>query len=82
MSNVKLLFFATLRDRAGMKSLEMQLPEGTTVATLKERIVEQFPALASSIPTVLVANNREYAADEAVVPDGADVAFFPPVSGG
>ncbi len=82
MSNVKLLFFATLRDRAGMKSLEMQLPEGTTVATLKERIVEQFPALASSIPTVLVAINREYAADEAVVPDGADVAFFPPVSGG
>ncbi len=82
MSNVKLLFFATLRDRAGMKSVEMQLPEGTTVAALKDRIVEQFPALASSIPTVLVAINREYAADEAVVPDGADVAFFPPVSGG
>ncbi len=82
MSNVKLLLFATLRDRAGMKSVEMQIPEGTTVAVLKDRIVEQYPALAASMPTVLVAINREYAPDEAVVPDGADVAFFPPVSGG
>lgn len=82
MSKVKLLFFATLRDRAGTKSAEVELPDGTTVAALKDRISQDFPNLKSSIPSVLVAINREYAPDEMIVPDGADVAFFPPVSGG
>lgn len=82
MSSVKVLFFATLRDRAGTKAAEMQIPDGTTVAALKDRIALEFPGVKPSIPTVIVAINREYAPDEAVVPDGADVALFPPVSGG
>ncbi len=82
MSSIKLLFFATLRDRAGTKTSELQIPDGMTVRALKERIVEEFPNLKQSVPTVLVAINREYASDDAIVPDGADVALFPPVSGG
>ncbi len=82
MSKVKVLFFANLRDSAGTKSAEMQIAEGTTVAALKDRIVQDFPNLKAAMSTVLVAINREYAADEVVVPDGADVALFPPVSGG
>jgi molybdopterin converting factor subunit 1 len=82
MNKVKLLFFATLRDRAGTKSVDMEIPHGTTVRELKDRIGQEFPALRASLPTVLVAVNREYAGLEAILPDGADVALFPPVSGG
>lgn len=82
MNKVKLLFFATLRDRAGTRNVEIEIPGGMTVSALKERIVELFPSLAQSVETALIAVNREYADGDAVVPDGAEVALFPPVSGG
>ncbi len=82
MSNVKVLFFATLRDLAGTRSAQIDVPDGTTVRGLMDRVVQQYPNLKAPIETALVAVNREYAHEDAVVPDGADVAFFPPVSGG
>jgi molybdopterin converting factor subunit 1 len=82
MSKVKLLFFATFRDRAGTKTAEINVPAGTTVRVLKERISETYPGLKQSIGTALVAVNREYASEDMIVPDDADVALFPPVSGG
>ncbi len=82
MNKVKILFFATLRDRAGTKTAEMEVPEGTTVGELRDRIAEVYPALGPALQTALIAVTREYAAPEAVLPDHADVALFPPVSGG
>lgn len=82
MSKVKVLFFATLRDRAGTRSAEIEVPEGTTVDALKKRIVELYPGLAQAVETALIAVNREYADGAAVVRDGAEVGLFPPVSGG
>ncbi len=82
MNRVKLLFFATLRDRAGTRTAELDVPSGTTVRGLKDAVAAQYPSLQQSVEHVLVAINREYAQDEAVVPEGAEVARFPPVSGG
>lgn len=80
--SVKILFFANLRDRAGTKSLDIEIPEGTTVQGLKEQIARDYPNLKQSMEAVLISINREYAFDEAVVVDGSEVAMFPPVSGG
>ncbi|MFZ5820108.1 MAG: molybdenum cofactor biosynthesis protein [Chloroflexota bacterium] len=80
--NYKILFFATLRDRAGAKSLELQTDDSITVAGLKSRLASQFPGLESSMGSVLVSVNRAYAFDDDLIPDGAEVALFPPVSGG
>ncbi len=82
MNRVKILFFATLRDRAGTKTAEIEVPEGTTVSELRDRIAELYPSIGPALHTALIAVNREYAAPEAVLPDHADVALFPPVSGG
>ncbi len=82
MMRIKLLFFATLRDRAGTKSMEMDVPSGITVSGLKEKISNDYPNLKQAMETVLISINREYAFDEAVVPESAEVAMFPPVSGG
>lgn len=79
---VKLLFFATLRDRLGQKSLEIEIPEGMNVRQLKEFLAEQYPVLQESMKSVLVSMNREFAFDETPLRQDAEIAFFPPVSGG
>ncbi|MEW6404435.1 MAG: molybdopterin converting factor subunit 1 [Chloroflexota bacterium] len=82
MNHIKLLFFATIRDRAGTKSLEMDIPAELTISGLKEKLAADFPNLKDSMKSVLITINREYAFDEAVVPPNAEIALFPPVSGG
>ena len=82
MNRVKLLFFATLRDRAGTKSMEIDIPQDLTVQGLKRKISSEYPNLKDSMSSVLITINREYAFDEAVIPPDAELAMFPPVSGG
>ena len=82
MNSIKVLFFATLRDRAGTKSFELDIPAETTVQALKGIVVDNYPGLKESIDTVVISINREFAFDESLVPENAEVAMFPPVSGG
>ena len=82
MNHVKLLFFATLRDRAGTKSVELDVPADLTVQGLKEKVSNEYPSLRESMSSVLITINREYAFDDAVIPANAELAMFPPVSGG
>jgi molybdopterin converting factor subunit 1 len=82
MKRIKVLFFATLRDRAGIKSVEMDIEPDTTVHSLKELVVNAYPGLKETMDTVVVSINREFAFDESLVPENAEVAMFPPVSGG
>ena len=82
MNQIKILFFATLRERAGKKSTEMEIPVETTVQGLKDLLLEKYPDLQGTLDTVVVSVNREFAFDEALIPAGAEVTLFPPVSGG
>ena len=82
MNRVKLLFFATLRDRAGTKTMELEIPAELTVQGLKDKISNEYPNLRESMSSVLITINREYAFDDAIIPPDAELAMFPPVSGG
>lgn len=82
MNHVKLLFFATIRERMGTKSLDLELPADLTIHGLKERLSEEYPKVKESMKSVLITINREYAFDEAVIPLNAEIGVFPPVSGG
>jgi MoaE-MoaD fusion protein len=83
MSNVvKVLFFATIKEAVGRKEALIELPDGVRVGDAKRILVEQFPGLNKVIRVALVSINREFAFDEDVIPDDAEIALFPPVSGG
>ncbi len=82
MNRVKLLFFATLRDRAGTKTMELEIPAELTIQGLKDKISNEYPNLRESMSSVLITINREYAFDDALIPPDAELAMFPPVSGG
>ena len=77
---ITLLFFATLRSLTGLKSLEVELPPGSRVADLKKWVADRYPDVAPAlVETVLISVNREYAEDDDPIPDGAEIALFPPL---
>ncbi len=82
MNTITTLFFATLRDRVGVKSVELQIPLQTNVANFKTILIERFPAPADLMSHTLVSINHEYVFDESIIPEHAEIALFPPVSGG
>jgi molybdopterin converting factor subunit 1 len=82
MNKVKVYLFATLRDYTGKKMIEMEIPAGMTIAGLKTQMVKDYPKLAPVQESIMAAINREYASDEQILPLDAEIAFFPPVSGG
>ncbi len=62
--------------------MELEIPSELTVQGLKDKIATEYPNLKDSMSSVLVTINREYAFNEAVIPQNAELAMFPPVSGG
>ena len=80
---IKVLFFATLRDKAGTKSVEMDIAPDSTIGGLKTLLTEKFPGIdAQLMDHCLASINHEYRFDESEIPADAEIAFFPPVSGG
>ena len=79
---IKIFFFATVREYVGAKTVEMEVPMQTTVAMLKKLLVKKSPQMASTQKSIIAAVNSEYSADEFLIPADAEIAFFPPVSGG
>jgi len=82
MNQVTTLFFATLRDRMGVKSVELQIPSHCNVTDFKSLLIKKYPALSGLMNHTLVSINHEYVFNETIIPDRAEIALFPPVSGG
>jgi molybdopterin converting factor subunit 1 len=72
---VSVRLFAGLRERAGSDRVEIELPDGAMVSDL-------LVAMDLAPRSCVVAINREYADEQAVVQAGDEVALVPPVSGG
>jgi molybdopterin synthase sulfur carrier subunit len=81
---LKVLFFASLRDRLGCPGLELPLPQPPTLealqALLRERLGTVVAVLAE--PEVRIALNQELVDRSVVLNPGDEVAFLPPVTGG
>ena len=73
--------FAGLRERAGADHVEVELPEGASVADLLAAM-GTTPVGELAPRSCIVALNREYADEDAVVGESDEVALVPPVSGG
>lgn len=79
---VRLLFFGAAREAAGCQEEELRVGAPATAASVLAAAIARHPALARFGRALLVAVNEEYAGLDAPVEAGAEVAIFPPVSGG
>jgi molybdopterin converting factor subunit 1 len=80
--NVRVLFFASLRERVKRSEVAWTLNEGATVQTLWNDLCRELPVIAPMSASVTFAVNREYVARDHVLAGGDEVAIIPPVSGG
>jgi len=82
MAQLTVLFFAHFKDRAGLGRLPLDFTPPLSVAELKSLLGARFPAIQPALSGALVSVNQEFAFDGDLLPDGAEVGVFPPVSGG
>ncbi|MEA1888875.1 MAG: MoaD/ThiS family protein [Pseudomonadota bacterium] len=77
---LRILFFASLRDASGVGEKKLDIEPGQSVADLWQAVSEGFELLPEK---VLCAVNQEYVDSDYLIQEGdAEVAFFPPVTGG
>jgi len=74
---VTVRLFAMLRERAGAREVTLELPEGARVRDA----IAALDGVVDGLPVVM-AVNREYAPEDAVLDPGDELALIPPVSGG
>lgn len=83
---MKILYFAWLRDKAGMSECEVSPPPGTaTVGALIDWLAaqdERHAEVFANRSVVRFAVNQDFAEADTPVGPGDEVAFFPPVTGG
>jgi sulfur-carrier protein len=81
---IKLRFFASLREKLG-EGEALVLPEGSTVGGAREALRSRGGVHAEALApgrAVRSALNQKMCAESAVLAEGDELAFFPPVTGG
>ena len=80
--HVTVRLFARLRDIAGAGELRREVPGGATVSTVWSSLMAEFPEMSPYEKSISCAVNADYSRFSAVVAEGDEIAFLPPVSGG
>lgn len=83
---VTLLYFAGLREALGTAREQVELPaDVTTLLQLRQWLIARGGAWADQLSpgrATRAALDQTLIVDDASLHDGAEVAFFPPVTGG
>lgn len=80
--HVRVRLFAMQREQAGTRTVELDLPAGSSVEDAWSALVDRHPVLAPGRAAVRFARNSEYADPDELLADGDELACIPPVSGG
>lgn len=81
---VQVRYFAALREALGAHEV-VDVPAGSTLGMLREHLIARSPRHAELLArgrALRGAVNQAMSDDATPVPEGAEVAFFPPVTGG
>ena len=79
---VKVLFFGRLKELIGRAEDSAECAAAATIEQLFALYAARHPELAKFRSSVVASRNQEFAAWDAPLRSGDEVAFLPPVSGG
>ena len=81
MIKIKVKCFSQVKYSLGVEELTFELEDGTSVSDLEKIVREKALGKLDGI-TLRTAVNRKYISDNAILNDGDEIAFIPPVQGG
>jgi molybdopterin synthase sulfur carrier subunit len=79
---VRVQFFSHLRDLASTPERSVEMPEGSTVADLLDKLYSERPKLRAADKTILVAAGVEFVERDYRLREGDEISIMPPVQGG
>ena len=79
---VRVLYFASLRERAGADCDEIDLPAGASLLDAVASATRLRPGIGALDASIRYARNLELSDTSTLLADGDEVALLPPVSGG
>src|SRR5437764_15351561 len=79
---VRLLFFASLKDIVGSRQLQVEFRNASTVEDVLAKLEASYPRIKDYRQVVLTASKEEDVDRRTPIQEGDEVALFPPVSGG
>ena len=80
--NVRVQFYAQLRDLVGVSELNVDLPDKATVGELLAKIYDQMPVLRSHDKSILIGAGVEFVDRNYELKPSEDISIIPPVQGG
>ncbi len=78
---IDILAFGIAKDIIQGQTLQVEMPSGATVGSLKAMLTERFPRF-EKLRSLAIAVNTEYRSDEFPLHEKDEVVIIPPVSGG
>jgi molybdopterin synthase catalytic subunit len=79
---IRLRYFAFVREQLGLETESLALAEGADVSSLYTTLAERHPVLGRVRKHLRIAVNRNFVDDDYVLQAGDEVALIPPVAGG
>jgi sulfur-carrier protein len=79
---VTVKLFAAYQEAYGKPELGLELPIGTTVAEVCERLITDHPPLSQWRDLTRFGVNLQFVPPDTVLHNGDEVVMIPPVSGG
>lgn len=79
---VTVKLFAAYQEACGVPELQMEVPVGAGVATVRDRLIADYPQLAQWRDVTRFGVNLAFVAPETPLHSGDEVVLIPPVSGG
>jgi molybdopterin synthase sulfur carrier subunit len=80
--NVRVQFYAQLRDLVGASELNVDLPDRSSVGDLLAKVYERIPALRLRDKSILIGAGVEFVDRDYKLKSGDEISIMPPVQGG
>ncbi len=78
---LEIMAFGITKDIVGKTLINFELPDGSSVKELKEKLTESYPQM-KALTSLLIAVNEEYGDETHILTERDEIALIPPVSGG
>jgi molybdopterin converting factor small subunit len=79
---VRVQFYAQLRDLVGIRELDIDVAEGSTIRDLLEQVYAQQPKLRPHDKSILIGAGVEFVDRNYRLKPGEEISVMPPVQGG